>query len=525
MTLFLADIASYQKTLTCLQLRAAGFTGVNVKISHGLTQKSVHPNVQTYVRDARELGMELSCFHWLDGSARGDHQADYAYRQMRLLGLNVAGVAHVCDCESDASQEIYRDYVVRMTELLGRPIVTYSGDWWWMWLDGLTPWLWAAPNPGYVPAYPGDDSPLWDAGWGGWNELAVMQYRVSPIGGINVSQSAVRNPELWREMTGGTGMASQAYWDWVEDGSPWKFSTPVAAMGNKLREHGYTVYFQGNESHLKKAKPEDHTPFSATGWPGKSPYPYCMAGDIMPPSPGQKSKLTGKPLPSLQALGKQLFDDKQSGFAGARFLKYMNWEPEANYNGPCYHDMWMPDHERIGSTDRGHIHYSCRSDFYLSMTANGYDLVARTLGDDMPLTEAEYDRIATEVVEKFWATPYGSEAYPTRSARALARDLHAERDYAVGDGKGAAYANVKAGSFLDIVGKMAQQNAGQVSALLAAIQDDEVPIDPAEVALALLPALTAAILAELPDGTLTAEEIQAASERGVRNVLRSGVDE
>lgn len=198
-------------------------------------------------------------------------------------------------------------------------------------------------------------------------------------------------------------MASQAYFDWVDDGRPWKFSRPVTALGNRLRAHGYTVYFQGNDDHLKKNTPEDHTPFSATGWPGKSPYPYCMAGDIMPATPGQRSKLTGQPLPSLQRLAAQLRKDKIAGYGPAKFLKYLNWEPEGNYTGPCYHDSWQPDYSRRDSTDRGHIHYSGRTDCHLSTATDDYDLVARTLGeDDMPT--------ADEIARAVWSFDPGNNA-------------------------------------------------------------------------------------------------------------------
>jgi glycoside hydrolase-like protein len=191
-------------------------------------------------------------------------------------------------------------------------------------------------------------------------------------------------------------MASKAYADWVADGSPWKYARPIRALGDQLAAHGYTVYFQGNLEHLTKATPEDHCPFSATGWPGRSPYPYCLATDIMPPVAGQTSKLTGMLLPSLAELAKQLNDDKTAGFVPAMFVKYMNSEP----NGPgrgCFHDAWQPSHTRTASGDTGHIHVSCRTDYYLSAATDGYDLVARTRGD-VPV-------VITEGVDYSFARP------------------------------------------------------------------------------------------------------------------------
>jgi hypothetical protein len=198
-------------------------------------------------------------------------------------------------------------------------------------------------------------------------------------------------------------MASQAYYDWKADGSPKRFSRPITAIADRLQEHGYTVYQQGNQAHLTHVPPEDHTFFSATGWPGKSPYPYCNAMDIMPPDAGQKSKLTGERLPSLQQLSAQLFKDKQAKHPGVAFLKYMNSEPAGDNTGPCYHDSWTPDHSRINSTDRGHIHVSGRSDSVTSTLSDDYDLVARVTGDDMAavdLTDAAAEKVANAVVSK-----------------------------------------------------------------------------------------------------------------------------
>lgn len=185
-------------------------------------------------------------------------------------------------------------------------------------------------------------------------------------------------------------MASQAYYDWVTNGSPWKFARPIQAVADRLRAHGFTVYLQGNQEHLTATPPEDHTPFSATGWPGTSPYPYCMAMDIMPPAAGQTSKITGRALPTLQKLAAQLRSDKIAGLSAAQFVKYLNWEPG---DGNCWHDSWMPAYARRTSTDRGHIHVSARTDYYLSGAADGYDLVARVMGDDMPLTNTDVDTI------------------------------------------------------------------------------------------------------------------------------------
>jgi len=392
-TFHLADITEYQGPLLGDAVKAAGFTALGLKTSHGLGLKTVHSAVRSWAEYGRRQGWGLASCHWLTGDADGKAQAEHAYRQLQALGLT-SKAAHIVDVEAgDITAKIYAEYVAAMSHLLLRPIITYTGDWWaasrpWLKPSLASPWLMGAPAAGYQPEYPGDDSPMWEDGYAGYAALSIMQYRVAKVAGIKVSQSAVRDPDIWADMTGVERVASQAYRDWIDDGQPWKFARPIRDVGDRLREHGYTVYYQGNEDHLKKAVPEDHTPFSATGWPGKSPYPYGMAMDIMPPTSGQKSKITGKALPSLQKLGAQLRRDRMAGVDGADFVKYINWEPEGNNSGPCYQDSWRPDYSRKNSTDRGHIHVSARSDVHTSTKSAGYDLVARTLGED-DMTPAE----------------------------------------------------------------------------------------------------------------------------------------
>lgn len=178
------------------------------------------------------------------------------------------------------------------------------------------------------------------------------------------------------------------YASWKAAGRPVLIEGAIRGFGDNLRAHGYIVYYVGDERHLSHTPPEDHTPFSATGWPGRHPYPHILAADVMPPAPGQRSKITGKPLPSLQRIGAQLIADKRSGHPGAAFVKYLNTEPERDNGGPCWHYSWTPGEARKTSPDRGHLHVSSRTDFATSTASDDYDVVARIMGDDddMPLS-------------------------------------------------------------------------------------------------------------------------------------------
>jgi hypothetical protein len=178
-------------------------------------------------------------------------------------------------------------------------------------------------------------------------------------------------------------MATQAYKNWVRDGRPSKVAAPVKALGDRLRSYGYTVYYIGSDdrNHLQADRPEDHCPFSTSGWPVPHPYPYITALDIMP--------FPGSSLPTLQQLGAQLVADRNAGHPGLDWLKYMNWETQRNWGGPCYQDSWKPSYARRTSNDRGHIHASGRSDMvHAAGAAATYDPVARIRanisgGDDM----------------------------------------------------------------------------------------------------------------------------------------------
>lgn len=210
MTDFLLDLASYQAGIDLGVARRAGFSLVNIKTSQGNWYK--WSSASHYANIARDLGFTVGTFHWLDNSASGAEQARIAYQGMKDLG-GPDGMFHQCDCEDQqkpATFQIWRDYVNAMQDLLGRHIINYTGDWWWPKHMGqrgaeVTPYLWAAPNDGYDGVYLGDLSDHWYAGYGGWNNYAILQYSVQPItgaGGGDISKSAIRDPNVISALTG-----------------------------------------------------------------------------------------------------------------------------------------------------------------------------------------------------------------------------------------------------------------------------------------------------------------------------------
>lgn len=128
---------------------------------------------------------------------------------------------------------------------------------------------------------------------------------------------------------------------------------PLEALRDLLRWAGYTVYDIGNDEHLDHQPPEDHTPYSATGWPSAARFGVLYAIDVMPPAPNSG-------LPSLQVLGAKLRADRIAGLIP--WLKYMNWGPSNDRT--AVKDSWTSGKlVRSASSDTGHIHISGATGF------------------------------------------------------------------------------------------------------------------------------------------------------------------
>ena len=291
--------------------------------------------------------------------------------------------------------------------------------------------------------------------------------------------------------------------EWRADGSPWHPATPIKDLAHQLSEHGYTVWCLGDERHLKARPPEDHVPFGQTGWPGTQHYPVVMAMDVKAPGPGSG-------LPSLQELGRQLRADKMAGHPGLAWLKYMNWEPERDNGGPCWHETWMPEHHRRPSGDRGHLHLSCRTDYTTSTTAAGYDPVARLGNPNRKEDDVSWTDDVIPV--KYPAEDPKNKTWAAGNALGHARDLAAETRDRVKDLQAAeAKAKVERAAILKAVTGSAV-TASTIKAEVAALR--------AEIAAAVIGQAVPAILAELRPklAGLSEQDVQAAADAVERQV-------
>lgn len=163
-------------------------------------------------------------------------------------------------------------------------------------------------------------------------------------------------------------MATQAYVTWDRLGRPYKVARPIAYMVAYAKAHGVPwlgTLGSDDARHLQAPWPEDHCPFSFTGWP--------LALPLATPVDGERYWVCACDLGNEQGLGAAILRDARAGHLP--WLKYMNVAGR-NY---AYADGF-----RNGAPNADeHIHLSCFSDDLLT-DITGYD----PLGvEDMALSD------------------------------------------------------------------------------------------------------------------------------------------
>ena len=207
--MYLIDLASYQAGINLSKVKSAGFTGINAKLGQGGYYEWT--DAGSYISRARDLGMRISTFYWIEGGSSGASQAQHCLRLLKKHNGSLNDVVVQCDNEDSATWAVTRDFTNAVQDELGRPIIMYTGDWWaashgpsWN-VASLTPYLWAPPNAGYLGSYPGDSSSHWNAGYWGYPKLTIMQYAVNTIAGSgtgNVSKSYIKDMNAWAVLSG-----------------------------------------------------------------------------------------------------------------------------------------------------------------------------------------------------------------------------------------------------------------------------------------------------------------------------------
>jgi Putative peptidoglycan binding domain len=138
-------------------------------------------------------------------------------------------------------------------------------------------------------------------------------------------------------------MTSPQHQRWLAAGAHWRPAVPIAEYVHALQlafsPPAISVGTIGNQAHLDAEPPEDHTPYSETGWPVTTPEGVVTALDYNGPGWFKWAEF--------------LIAERTAG--RHPWIKYINFQG--------HHYRWQPHLEVTSSSDwKGHVHVSIRSD-------------------------------------------------------------------------------------------------------------------------------------------------------------------
>lgn len=195
-------------------------------------------------------------------------------------------------------------------------------------------------------------------------------------------------------------MTSAQHQAWITEGSVWHMAEPIDELRRAIiavwNPPPDTLGTLGDDAHLDAEPPEDHTPYSETGWPIGTPHGIVTALDYNGPG--------------WEALFDHLINQRMAG--------RMMWIKYINFRG--IHHRWEPDYQSSTSSDwKGHGHLSIRSDWCFTTTGlSTLDLVGiEPLPEPTP---APVGADITEAIMSGWHTLVpGSTGQQVRDAQAL----------------------------------------------------------------------------------------------------------
>lgn len=140
-------------------------------------------------------------------------------------------------------------------------------------------------------------------------------------------------------------MNLKGYGSWVADGRVWFPARPIGEYLDELRRvpgvKSGDIGVLGDDAHLVAVPPQDHCPYSATGWPVTNPYPYVCALDYSGPS--------------WEYYCDYWIEEARNGHTP--WVKYINDGRGRQYT------HWDGFRTGVDNSDQGHVHVSIRSDF------------------------------------------------------------------------------------------------------------------------------------------------------------------
>jgi GH25 family lysozyme M1 (1,4-beta-N-acetylmuramidase) len=182
------DASRHQGVIDWAQVAASGKVYAFIKATDGIAYKYVnwfHQNAP----QVQAAGLLLGAYHFLLDHHPGDAQARYFVQEVnRSVGFD--GVVPIVDIEREADGttpriEHLRSFVAEFRRLVpGRPILIYTGRWYWVGLIGnpygadLGP-LWHSEYDGIDPIdFDVANGPELDV-YGGWSECLIWQHTSS----------------------------------------------------------------------------------------------------------------------------------------------------------------------------------------------------------------------------------------------------------------------------------------------------------------------------------------------------------
>ncbi|RGC64991.1 hypothetical protein C5N14_30845 [Micromonospora sp. MW-13] len=184
-------------------------------------------------------------------------------------------------------------------------------------------------------------------------------------------------------------MSTRSYRDWVAKGRPFRLARPVAELVTWAKSAGVSVLGTiGNEEHLTKDIPEDHTPFSSTAWPVPLPGYVVCAID----------------LANVRLLGEKIEASARRG--ELPWLKYMNHSGRnISFKGGTPVTTSSRDH---------HVHLSVRSD-WCDRSIGSFDPWGTTKGETMTIEKGDLRDIAEEVAQRLTTRDIWPNGYADRA--------------------------------------------------------------------------------------------------------------
>lgn len=185
MTVYGADLSSFQSGISLAAVKAAGAQFVVVKATEGLGY--ISPVFRAQAQAAAAQGLVVSAYHFMrpgDGAGQAAHFLDV------IAGVIPASVRVWADFEAASHDDLHA--FLTAVQAAGRPVGVYTGSWYWE-PNGSSTCTHCASLPLWQAAYQaGQPAPLRP-----WSAIAMWQFTDKyPVGGWAAGVDMSETPDL-----------------------------------------------------------------------------------------------------------------------------------------------------------------------------------------------------------------------------------------------------------------------------------------------------------------------------------------